>query len=263
MGYVQYTLLILIFISMERLIEMNIYPNPTRTDHKAACCKCLSWYGKLWSDVKDIVSTNVDKDGDDNFFDFLITTAGGILMACEVTLPLIEFVIMAMKEHILPTLDESREMIDANNFDSDADQTISHSATGRVLSMSMNTDEVTMNMAELNVSKIEVDDIEDLDVDSLHQDNKSIYKINNAKMDVPWKLDLNSKNTVKKLLSNINNLRERCIAGTRYKTSFEFDEVNKDTAHNAFDLPLDGNPWAQNNWPEEYWPEPMMSKLGV
>jgi hypothetical protein len=151
---------------------------------------------------------------------------------------------MAIKERILPTLDDLREMINANNFDSDTDQRISHSAIGRVLSMSMNTDKATMNMAELNVSKIDIDDIKDLDVYGLHQDNKSIYQINNAKMDVPWKLDLNSKNTVKKLLSNVNNLRERCIAGTCYKTLFEFDKVNNDTAHNAFNLCLDGNPWA-------------------
>ena len=49
-------------------------------------------------------------------------------MACEVTLPSIEFVIMAMNESILTTLDDSREMIQANTFDTDTDQTISHSA---------------------------------------------------------------------------------------------------------------------------------------
>ena len=136
---------------------------------------------------------------------------------------------MAMNKRILPTLDESREMTQANTFDTDTDQTISHSASGRVTSMTMNTDEVTMNMAELNVREFEVDDINDLDEDGLHHENKSIYEINNAKMDVPWQLDLNNKNTVKKLMTNSNNLRERCLAGTRYKTSFDFDDADEDT----------------------------------
>ena len=108
---------------------------------------------------------------------------------------------MAMNKRILPTLDESREMIQANTFDTDTDQTISHCASGRVTSMTMNTDEVTMNMAELNVREFEVDDINNLDKDGLHHENKSIYEINKAKMDVPWQLDLNNKNTVKKLMT--------------------------------------------------------------
>ena len=197
MGYVQYTLLILIYMPVEKLIEMNIYPNPARSDYKAACSKCLSWSGKLWSDAKDIIDDDINEDRSNDYFDFSITNADGVLMAREVTLPSIEFVIMAMNERFLPTLDKSREMIHANNFDTNTVQTISHSASGRVMSMSMNTDEVTMNMAKLNVREFEVDDINDLDKDGLQQENKSIYKINNAKMDVPWKLDLNNKNTVK------------------------------------------------------------------
>lgn len=58
-----------------------------------------------------------------------------------------------------------------------------------------------MNMAELNVREFEVDDINNLDEDGLHHENKSIYEINKAKMDVPWQLDLNNKNTVKKLMT--------------------------------------------------------------
>ncbi len=129
--------------------------------------------------------------------------------------------------------------------------------------MSLNTDEVTVNMAKLNVREFEVDDINNLDEDGLHQENKSIYEINNAKMDVPWQLDLNNNNTMNKLMTNSNNLREWCLAGTRYKITLEFDDADENTDNNAFDLPLDGNPWAQNDWPEEYWPEPLMSKLGV
>ena len=196
MGYVQYTLLILIYMLVEKLIEMNIYPNPARSDHEAACSECLSWSGRAWSDVKDI--TEADEDHSNDYFDFSITNADGVLLASEVTLPSIEFIIMAMNKRILPTLDESREMIQANTFNTDTDQTTSHSASGRVTSMSMNTDEVTMNMAELNVREFEVDDINDLDEDGLHHENKSIYEINNAKMDVPWQLDLNNKNTMKK-----------------------------------------------------------------
>jgi hypothetical protein len=45
-------------------------------------------------------------------------------------------------------------------------------------------------------------------------------------MDVPWKLNLNNKNTVKKLVTNSNNLRECCLAGTRYKTLFDFDNAD-------------------------------------
>ena len=60
MGYVQYTLLILIYMPVEKLIEMNIYPNPARSDHEAACSECLSWSGRAWSDVKDI--TEADED---------------------------------------------------------------------------------------------------------------------------------------------------------------------------------------------------------
>ena len=213
--------------------------------------------------MKDIIDDDIDEDRSNDYFDFSITNADGVLMAREVTLPSIEFVIMAMNERILLTLDKSREMIHANNFDTNTDQTISHSASGRVTSMSMNTDEVTMNMDDLNVREFEVDDINDLDEDGLHQENKSIYKINNAKMYAPWKINLNNKNTVKKLMTNSNNLRERCLAGTRYKTLFDFDDADEDTANNAFNLPLDGNPWAQNDWPEEYWPEPLMSKFGV
>jgi hypothetical protein len=199
MGYVQYTLLILIYMPVEKLIEMNIYPNPARSDHEAACSECLSWSGRAWSDVKDI--TEADEDHSNDYFDFSITNVDGVLLASEVTLPSIEFIIMAMNKRILPTLDESREMIQANTFDTDTDQTISHSASGRVTSMTMNTDEVTMNMAELNVREFEVDDINNLDEDGLHHENKSIYEINNAKMDVPWQLDLNNKNTVKKLMT--------------------------------------------------------------
>ena len=62
MGYVQYTLLILIYIPVEKLIKMNIYPNPARSDHKAACSECFSWSGKVWSDVKDIVEADIAKD---------------------------------------------------------------------------------------------------------------------------------------------------------------------------------------------------------
>jgi hypothetical protein len=76
-----------------------------------------------------------------------------------------------------------------------------------------------------NAKGFEVNDINDLDEDGLHQENKSIYEINNAKMDVPWQLDLKNKNTVKKLMTNSNNLRERCLAGTCYKTSFDFDDA--------------------------------------
>ena len=138
MGYVQYTLLILIYMPVEKLIEMNIYPNPARSDHEAACSECLSWSGRAWSDVKDI--TEADEDHSNDYFDFSITNADGVLLASEVTLPSIEFIIMAMNKSILPTLDKSREMIQANTFDTDTDQTISHSASGRVTSMTMNTD---------------------------------------------------------------------------------------------------------------------------
>ncbi len=70
MGYVQYTLHILIYMTVEKLIEMNTYPNPARSDHEAACSECLSWSGKVWSDVKDIIDADIDEDRSNDYFDF-------------------------------------------------------------------------------------------------------------------------------------------------------------------------------------------------
>ena len=79
--YVQYTLMVILFLSVGQLITMGVYPDPSNKNYKEAKEICLSSIKLLESD-------------DPEYFSVEITKADSRLMAGAVTLPSIEFACM-------------------------------------------------------------------------------------------------------------------------------------------------------------------------
>ena len=95
-GYIQYTLLCRVFVPAVDLIKLKVYPDPDRTDHSVAVGECLSRERKSWDDVKGVEADDQEQMGD--FFEFTITKEDGNLMASEVVMPHIQYVLQVMSD---------------------------------------------------------------------------------------------------------------------------------------------------------------------
>ena len=89
----------------------------------------LSRERKSWDYVKGVEADDQERMGD--FFEFTITKEDGNLMASEVVMPHIQYVLQVMsdKDNPLPTQEVAKVMIEQKVF---SNQKISRGATGRV-----------------------------------------------------------------------------------------------------------------------------------
>ena len=128
--------------------------------------------------------------------------------------------------------------------------------------------DVTINMAATDVNEQNIDDINDLDEHYLPSDNKqTIYGVNNAVTNLPWKLDLNETNKVKKLVKTTHDLVTRYLEGMCIPSKYTTNNVtigdgDENSYSDTVERSLAGSPWAENDWPEENWPHPWMYEHG-
>ena len=89
-GYVQSVMMTIIYFPALVLIAMKVYPDPKNKNHTKAKYKCLSCDRFDWDDVSCIPSEQEGHNG------FKITKEDATMLAREVTLPLIKFVLHLM-----------------------------------------------------------------------------------------------------------------------------------------------------------------------
>ena len=116
-GYVQFTVMAILFYSVWDLIKLNIYPDPKRKDDiQQAKRACLSWVGEDWQDIKDDYHFEIEgKDAE--------------VLAKNVTIPMIRFVMDAYKD-ILPSYQQSKQVMEGQEVTFKA--RVSHAVSGRV-----------------------------------------------------------------------------------------------------------------------------------
>ena len=286
-GYVQYTILAVLFYNVFHLIRLGIYPDPKSTDYAEAYKKCKSRETRNWEVVK-YITDRMDPD----FFEFEITKEDAQMLASEVTLPSIEFVLQAIVDKVLPSISEAKEFLDDTTDVTIDDASIPRAAVNRrslLLECDSRGGDMTADVAQLELEESQVDTINDLDEDHLEDDEdeeETMYSKNNVTTDLPLRLDLNSTEGVMTVNDYYCGLVDRCLAGTTHRIGDKLLHKNSEgTSHGlVFDDELDEprpaeaseydwdelaeavseeeNPWAKNKWPLEYWPEPFMHESG-
>ena len=99
MGFQQFTLLAIVFFSVQYLINLGVYPDPKKLFEEVyKDLKLLDNHRLDWFDVKDD-------------FEFSISEEDSLLLLREVTLPSIEFVLEAMSDGTLPNLDAAKKFL--------------------------------------------------------------------------------------------------------------------------------------------------------
>ena len=193
MGYVQFVMLTILFYPVWDLIKLGVYPDPRSTNREEAKSKCLSRDQMDWSDD----------------YRFHISEADARMLAREVTLPSIEFVLQCMTDGTLPTLDEAKEFITTSgNFVFETE--IPHGATSRRKVNGEDADLAeTVELEESavgNVNELDEDHVEDREAR-----RGTIYDINNCTMDVPWPVDLNTISTCMGTVDCYRHLVNQCL----------------------------------------------------
>ena len=260
-GYVQYTLLSILFFSATYLISIGVYPDPKlkpevayeHPDYKTSF-NCLDW-----DEVKDD-------------YHFCITPADASMLLKEVTLPTIQFVLEAMEDGSFPNLDCARSLI-GSRTDISFGTNVPHNATARrsvklqESSVDGNVQQSTDTGQVTDIDASQINNVNELDDDYLtdeEEDVKSIYGLNNVTTDLPMQQDLNCNNTLKSLINYYCGLSNRCLAetyGCHDRAGMEEgsdndsgDEMSENLSHQ--------NPWAYAGWEKKDWPMPWMRTLG-
>jgi hypothetical protein len=101
-GYVQFTLMMILCMSVHKLIQLNIYPDPTNKNIEEAKRKCLSRDSVSWLDVRLLES------GHQDYFDPASRKDDGLMMARSVTLPSIQFVLESMRNGLMYMLEQAK-----------------------------------------------------------------------------------------------------------------------------------------------------------
>jgi hypothetical protein len=101
-GYVQFTLMMILCMSVHKLIQLNIYPDPTNKNIEEAKRKCLSRDSVSWLDVRLLES------GHQDCFDPASRKDDGLMMARSVTLPSIQFVLESMRNGLMYMLEQAK-----------------------------------------------------------------------------------------------------------------------------------------------------------
>ena len=183
------------------------------------------------------------------------------MLADEVTLPTIQFVLEAMANGSFPTLETAHRFLDARTYVTFGTK-VPHNATAR-RSVKVTGDEgveVTNDNGEvtdIEQSQINNTNIFDEDEEDDGGSSKSIYELNNASTDVPMQQDLNCNSTLKSIVNYHGGLVERCLSNT---LGCGMVDPQEDFMMNT-DLEA-VNPWAAAGWDEMHWPTPWMQKLG-
>ena len=263
-GYVQFIMMCILFYPVAVLIELKIYPDPKK-DIAEAKAECLSRDRIAWEDISAL------EPGHEGFYQFEITKDDALLLAKEVTLPSIEYVLYAMKEGLLPTLQQAREYLDReDNTILDTDIPRSATARRRV------PEGAEMNIAEMSLAEEQLGSVNNLDDDYLddnaNNNGKTIYDINNCTVDKPFPEDLNSTQGVMGVVNYYTALADRCLSSTLgcnvtagavlSDNDSVHDVSNRDDENTEDDVVTEGNPWAEAGWPPDQWPIPWMQSTG-
>ena len=193
-AYVQYTLLSILFYNVAYLISIGVYPDPTLSPTEALE---KSTYrnpdnGRDWSSVM-------------SEYEFELTDEDSAMLAREVTLPTIQFVLDAMTDAKggFPTLEEARAFLTARD-DISFGTKVPHNATAR-RSVKLPDEDLTAEAAAVqvstdagevtNIQESQLNNVNDYDEDFIGEGAgdeaaKTIYSLNNATIDVPMQQDL-------------------------------------------------------------------------
>ena len=119
-GYGQFTLMMILCMSVHKLIQLNIYPDPTNKNIEEAKSKCLSRDSLSWLNVRLL------EPGHQDYFDPAPSKDDGLMMARSVTLPSIQFVLESMRNGSMYTLEQAKQCLKLNVFKKDSLHTVSH-----------------------------------------------------------------------------------------------------------------------------------------
>lgn len=252
-GYVQYTLLSIIFYNVAYLISIGVYPDPTLGPDEAYEST------KYKSPDNDLMWFEVSEE-----YTFEITPKDSAMLAREVTLPTIQFVLESMSEGDFPLQEDAKQFL-ASRTDLTFGTKVPQNATARRSvklqeNISTDTGQVTgIGEEELNnISTYDEDFIDDpLD------EPQSMYSLNNVSVDVPMQQDLNCTSTIKSILLYYIGIVSRCLTKT-FGCDIEVDVTPEDIEEEKLSNHKleEQNPWAYHGWPKEKWPTPWMQKLG-
>ena len=254
-GYVQFTLMMILCMSVHKLIQLNIYPDPTNKNIEEAKRKCLSRDSLSWLNVRLL------EPGHQDYFDPAPSKDDGLMMARSVTLPSIQFVLESMENGSMYKLEQAKRCVEQHVFKKDSLHTVSHGPGGRIVRKDGEEDDMVVSAAETPIPEEDINNINNLDDSDVEDDsNQTMYARNGVVSDIPLKLDLNEHTTVKLLIDSVEDLRKRCLDGT---STIGINAQGEVEAQGPSLDPDDikGNPWSDNEWPVEDWPIPWMVDL--
>jgi len=209
-------------------------------------------------------------------FEFCISNKDSDVLAKEVTMPTIQFVLEVMANNEdggFPTYANTKSFLSSRD-NSGFGTAVPHNATARrsiKLQHSSSIDNVQISTntgAVSNIDKSELNDVGELDEDCLDghaNGSQSIYSINNATTDIPMPMqqDLNCTSTVKAIVLHYGGLVKRYLSST-FGCDLEVDITLEDIEVEINCNPYleSENPGAYTNWPRDQWPTPWMQRLG-
>lgn len=252
-GFMQFIMMSLLYYPPTTLIKLRIYPDPRNNNYDAAISNCISRDRFDWDEVKED-------------YKFSITKEDALLLAAEVTLPSIQYVLDLMKDGSLPSLESARTYVEGEG-NTTINTKIPHSAIAR-RTVAEAADDV---IAQIDLDEDQVGSVNDLDDDYLDNKRKAtIYDTNNCVVDTPFSEDLNSTQAVMGVADYYTTVADRCLDATH---GCEVPEANVDedsttaqpqptTDDDDIEVDLEGNPWADAGWPEDKWPTAYMQQYG-
>lgn len=151
-GYVQYTLLTIGYVTTQMLIDAGVYPDPKYENPVAAYADQNykpSDDGCDWEDIKDS-------------YVFKITKDDAAMLAEEVTLPTIQFVLERIAAGEFPSLQQSKAFLE-NRTDISFGSKVPHNATSRrSVQFKDLSDEGGIEMTA-DSAQVDLNDIDELD----------------------------------------------------------------------------------------------------
>jgi hypothetical protein len=256
-SYVQFTVMAILFYSVWDLIKLKIYPDPRKKDNiEQAKSECVSWLEEDWDDLKKDYTFKIEKED-------------AALLAKEVTIPMIQFVLEAYKENVLPSYEQSRRVMDGEEVT--LTTTVSHSVSGKrsMPPQPPPTDpeqerETSTDLCETPLDEADIGDIDNLDDEHRPTSSNSMYARNNATVDTPIKEDLNAQKTVMGIVNYFCKIKDRCLEyTTRPGGDGGIVPAARKDGEEPDEVDFTGNPWAEAEWNPEDWPRPWMEDRGV